>query len=856
MSSLPALALVLLGATGGSTPQINPFPRPPLPEAALAEWKFDRGTEGWTPEHACRISAADGLLKVRNTGEDPYFHRPASLPGGDLVLRIRARSRTVGGGEIFWTTDRSPVRGPDKSRAFPLNHDGRWHEYAVEFSAPGTLTDLRLDPGGGAGEFDIEWIRLARRRWHPLGIERVETTPHAVRLAVKNYETSPCTITASGRSYTVAGGATVAVERPVAGGSPLEVVGTEIRLQSGGIPEAEREKLPPLRRTVFLFHPEAAADWIAVPAGDCVLEVARDGSAARVRRGSQVVAGLAPLVHCDGMVPRLSLVHQEPPVRFKGAGIAVEIAVHGREFTVSIASAQPCEGPVVRVLGALKQGLFAGVEYLGAGEASSSKLDIETDEHIRFAPDPLKVTMPLMGFVADRASVAMTWNDMSLQPVYATPNFFDGTGDHRMALRGKKIEATILVDRLPVEEVIAWAVKRHGLPPLPPAPRTPDEQRQICLKALNGPLKSEAGWGHCAEPNWARHPYDGMASTIWRLESATSGRGFLGATIPELPRLVPGGVHVRNESIYFVTGRAAQWKQLHVGQVQALIRQQQPDASYRYDGPFRRGHFENTASGICAGPAMHLLEYAWLTGDREALAAGCRTLDYMKRFDVPRGAQTWEVPLHTPDLLASAYSVWAYVRGYEVTGKKEYLAEARRWALSGIPFTYLWSRYPIMLYSTPPVFGATNWQYNWIGLPVQWVGGVYAYALTLLAPHDHSLDWSHLARGILISAEQQQYPDGPWVGLLPDSFVIRTQTRNPARINPCAIASLRMVLDGQLDSLAVAAAGKHRVAAPFPVTIRGGKAHVQAPAGLKYQVLVDGKVVEVPAEANGMVPLD
>ena len=242
--------------------------------------------------------------------------------------------------------------------------------------------------------------------------------------------------------------------------------------------------------------------------------------------------------------------------------------------------------------------------------------------------------------------------------------------------------------------------------------------------------------------------------------------------------------------------------------------------------------------------------------EKEALAAGCRTLDYMARFDVPRGAQVWEIPLHTPDQLASAYSVWACVRAFELTGKEEYLAEARRWALSGIPFTYLWTRYPIMLYSTPPVFGATNWTWNWIGLPVQWVGGVYAYSLTLLAPHDRSLDWNHLARGILVSAEQQQYPDSEWIGLLPDSFVLRTQTRNPARINPCAIASLRMVLDGQLDSLAVAADGKHRVAAPFPVTIDDGKANVQAPAGVKYQVLVDGRVVDVSGDSKGRIPLE
>jgi hypothetical protein len=843
MSNLFAVILVLLGADDPARPDVNPFPRQPLPEVVLAEWKFDRGTEGWTARHDCEVSAADGLLRVRNTGSDPYFHRPIGIPGGELVLRLRARARANGPGEIFWVTDQSPAWGPDKSRGFPLVHDGEWHEYAVEFSARGVLTDLRIDPGTDAGSVEIEWIRLGRRRWHPLSIEKVEVAPRTARFLVKNHEETPLQFTAFGQTHAIAGGATVALEQPLLGKSPLETVRAEITVQ--GDKTAELKPPRPIARTAFVFHPEVDGDFVQLPGDGFVLEVARDGSVARVRQGDQVVAALAPLVHSEGRLPALKLASEKPSLRFEGEGMSLKIAVRDKEIYLALVSEAECEGPVVRAFGALKQGLLSGVEYLGAGEASSSKLDIETEEHIRFAPDPLHVTMPLMSFVTDATTVAMTWKDMALQPIYATPNFFDGTPDHRMALRGKKIAAIVRIDRVPVEETIAWAVGKHGLPPLPPAPRTPEQQWEICLKALNGPLKTEAGWGHCAEPNWRREPFADMASTIWRL----TGK------IPDLPRLVPGGAHVENASIYFVTGRAAEWKKFHHDQVQAQIRAQQPDGSYRYDGPFRRGHFENTASGICAHPAKLLLEYAYLTGDREALAAGVRTLEYMKRFDVPRGAQTWEVPLHTPDQLASANSVWAYVRGFQLTGKEEYLKEARRWALSGIPFTYLWSRYPIMLYSTPPVFGATHWRHNWIGLPVQWVGGVYAYALTLLAPHDHSLDWNHLARGILISAEQQQYPDGPWVGLLPDSFILKSQTRLPARINPCALVSLRMALDGQVDSLAVAVEGNYRVAAPFPVTIRDGKAHIQSPKGLPFEILVNGQVVQVPAEANGVVSL-
>lgn len=671
----------------------------------------------------------------------------------------------------------------------------------------------------------------------PLSIEQVEVGQDRVRFTVQNHRSEAVRFTAQGRTHAVSGQGIVCVDCPLRGDRPLEAVTLEARVEGAG-PLA-------VRRTVFVCHPAAPGDWIVRPLGRFSLQAARDGGCVWVRHEGQPVAALAPLVHCEGQLPALRLVQEGPSIRWEGEGIEVSVGADGPQITVSIASQRQCEGPVVRAFGGLQGGLFAGLEYLGKGESSSSKLDIETAEHLRFAPDPVKVTMPLMAFVTDRAAVALHWSDMALQPTYATPNFFDGTPDHRMSVAGKKIEARILVDRLPLEETIYWAVKRQGLPPLPPPPRGQKEQGELALKALSGPLKTEAGWGHCAEPNWGRAPYADMASTIWRLTGQ----------IPPLPRLVPGGAHVTNDSIFFITGRAAEWKELRAGQVQNLLRQQQADGSFRYDGPMRRGHFENTASGVCARPALTLLEYAWLTGDQPALDAALRTLDYMKRFDVPRGAQVWEVPLHTPDLLASAYSVWAYVLAYEMTGRKEHLAEARRWALSGIPFVYLWSRYPVMLYATPPVFGATHWKHSWIGLPVQWVGGVYAYALALLAPHEPSLDWKHLARGILLSAEQQQYPDGPWAGLLPDSFVLASQKRNPPRINPCALVSLRLVLDGQLDSLAVAADAKHRVAAPFPVALRDGKAHIQARQGLRYQILVNGQIVDVQSQGEDVVPL-
>ena len=198
------------------------------------------------------------------------------------------------------------------------------------------------------------------------------------------------------------------------------------------------------------------------------------------------------------------------------------------------------------------------------------------------------------------------------------------------------------------------------------------------------------------------------------------------------------------------------------------------------------------------------------------------------------------------------------MRGYQLTGKPEHLVQARKWAITGVPFVYQWTCRPTMLYATTPVLGATGWQApNWIGLPVQWCGLDYAYAVARLAPHDKTLDWQQLARGILVSAEMQQAPDGPMIGCLPDSFSLDEQRRNGPFINPCAIESLRAVLDGKLDALAVAVSGNRRVVAPFPVTIQGAKAIIQARKGVAYQVVIDGKrIVDVKSEGTDTVPLD
>ncbi len=836
MKQLLAFAVLVSAGLGASPAQdINPFPRPVIKTERLLEWSFKEGLAGWTALHDSSVAAEEGVLRIRSTGTDPYLAGPPIQVPGPLVVNLRVRCATGGAGQLFWSASDTPDFAEERSHHFNLVHDGQWHDYSVPLAAQGTVTRLRFDPGEAPGQIDVERMALVRQTLHPLEAQSVRARGRAAELTLTNHSLGSIKLRAGGGSYDLPGHAAQVIIVAVPGGAPFEARELVV----------EPEGLPPIKRPVFLVDPDAAAEWQTLASAGLALRVAPDGSGARIELEGKLVGFLAPLVLRDGALPKLTLARRdEAPraggsMRFTGSGLGLDISLRGSEIFVEIQSDSPCEGPVLRALGPLEQGLFAGLEYLNRGEHSSSTLDIETEDHIRFAPNPMTVTMPLMAFVTGRASTAMTWRDMSLQPVFATPNFLDGAEGHRAALRGRNIAARIRVrPPEPLEEAILWAATRRPLPPLPEPPRTRQAQLDLCLKALSGPpLKTEAGWGHCADPSFDHHPFADHASTVWRL----SGE------IPALPRLVEGGSHVRNDAIYFLTGRAQEWLQMRAASVRGIVAEQQPDGSFRYEGKYRRGHFEDTASGYCAVRAVELLETARLTGDEAGLGAGLKTLAYMRHFRDPRGAQTWECPLHTPDILASAYLVNAYVLGYQLTGKAEYLERARAWAITGLPFVYQWSCRPTMAYATTPVYGATEWHApNWIGLPVQWCGYDYAYALALLAPYEHSFDWKQVAWGILLAAEQMQFPDGPYAGCEPDSFNLADQHRNGPSINPCALVSLRLRLEGQLDALGCAIADGHRVVAPFPVALTGGRAVVQGRAGVKYQAVVDGRrVVEI-----------
>jgi len=207
---------------------------------------------------------------------------------------------------------------------------------------------------------------------------------------------------------------------------------------------------------------------------------------------------------------------------------------------------------------------------------------------------------------------------------------------------------------------------------------------------------------------------------------------------------------------------------------------------------YSRTHFAKHANGLSGRDVVTILEGATLSADKQLIEKALELLDKQTALyadTVPRGAQTWEVPLHTPDILASAHMVKAYALGYIISGRREYLEQARYWAWTGVPFVYLYppTSAPVGVYATIPVLGATNWKAPvWIGRPVQWCGLAYASALHLLAQYDSKGPWEKIAKGITAAGLQMTWPqaDKNRQGLLPDFFDLKAQVAAGPAINP------------------------------------------------------------------------
>lgn len=844
--TLLALPLALLAAKAADLPAFD-FARPEV----AAEWKA---------LHDVDLAHTNGVLAARITGGDPYFAGPKrDYPEGlPLWMVLEVESDVAGHGQVFWAGPQP--ESEERSARFFIPAKSRSRiRVPLPPLAPGTR--LRLDPPGTEGTCRLASLRFEPRPalsgpvWAPVGIPTLQR--HPGRLYVDRLE---LTHDASGPGhFTLRLGA----ELLAIGHTNAPVgyrLGDKTRWFTLGQPLPGKDRFQRTPASIALESHHRDPDG-----GTWILQ----HEFIRTTKGFEVKSGIR--------------VDQEREVVFAPALLLL---------------------PGVGSFGPHKsQGLLAGIEYLG-DEESSSERDLVGRQALRQVPAPHKFTFPLMALAARDAWLSLDWEPHpDLAALHDSPDRITRSGGHLFGLihpgadaarredgslmpyegrplkPGDILSARAFLAAGPghtVDEAVRAFVSRHPLPPLPrPVPQAAEYFRLAARGWLDSGIRDGARYRHAIG--------NGFGSS--HAPDAGYYMGWLASRVRD-PGLAERLIVAARENREQVPAHA--WFGAQVGHVKlaspALTALQATNAAdhartvarqhldalgpqtrflYRAPGGGARDlgatHFTNHANGLTATHLAIAFDQALLAGDSR-LVDEC--LEHARRLpdedEVPRGAQTWEVPLHTPDILASAYLLKVNVLAYELTGEPLFLHRAVYWAWTGVPFVYLASPGPgpVGVYSTTPVLGATQFiAPNWIGLPVQWCGLVYAEALLRLAPHDRSLDWRRLAHGIALAGVQHTHPesDGPAMGCLPDSFDLVAQSRNPVPINPGTLLPLAAEAYGEppMQGFAVARIPRLWALAAGPVRTAESSDHrvrfaLELPKGAPSQVVLGN----VPPDAR------
>lgn len=747
----------------------------------------------WQPtHHISRISHSPEGMVIEISGYDPYTHGPVREFPEDvpLWLEIRLKSEQTGMLQIFYSRAGQGSAEERSARRFVNTTD--WVTLKMPLPALGPRAWIRIDPPGTSGKCVIAYVRFSPR-----------VAPSAPRWLPPTVHTMPA------NAPTVTSGA-------------VQVT------------------IHPDRFGVFLVSVKGkpmAAGWntaqLCCEAGDAVHWLSLDKVAAvtsqRVRNRVQMTYTFSDP---NGAKWRIEQVFS-PSTQKDAIDVRTVVTVDRdrQVYFLPMLVLFPGAGSFGQEKG---QALFAGLEYL-ENEPSSSEADIIGPASKRQVPDSVKITAPLMVVQAQGRYVGLVWQPANhFSALFDSPDRIFRSGAHVMGVlypgsNGDNREEGNLLPYFPetlaantplvldatiiggegdtVIPAVQQYVRLRGLPPVPNTGL--DAQAYLKLAA--------AGWldSKIREGNFYRHAYwpgfgpqPAADAAIWmewiaahirdgeinrRLRQAAQEAI---AVVPKEQYLFSRVSHVAFPVVPLIHGAVPESIEAARNSGRDLLRSFQPDGTVLYNprpgGPdYARTHWERTANGLTAAVLVRLLEMALYSGDKQLIAEAIRRLEQFKRFDntVPRGAQTWEMPLHTPDILASAHIVKAYVIGYELTGKPEFLRRARYWAWTGVPFPYLINPtgQPVGPYSTIAVLGATNWQAPiWFGQPVQWCGLVYADALYWLARLEPQAHWKHIADGITAAGIQHTWKqdDAERQGCLPDFYHLREQRSDGPAINP------------------------------------------------------------------------
>jgi hypothetical protein len=759
----------------------------------ILTWDFSEGTHGWTGNSRVKglFSSPEGLA-FKSIGQDPWIEGPAvDLPGDEMArVTIRMKSNADQAAQMFYGETFSEGR----SVRFTVRNDGQWHDYYLIISEKlGAGTRFRLDPCAGAGEITVASIAIETIRKitaplldKPRKPDRSKAAPASVKSGKLEFE-----------HYKGRWGNFVlkldGVE--IAAGYQSELIG----LLMGDDPEWLN-----LKDAKVSFKSRHKGSEFGCRA------VIKDSSGAEweirriISRGPQ--DGTLAIETESKVNQDRHVIHVPWLTAFPGLGTFGE-----RKY----------------------QGLFAGLEYL-CDEPSSSDADITTPEHVRRVPDPAKITFPLVAIANNGRYLGIIWEPSEMMAVtFDSPDRIYNSGAHVMALSApgvgglrlenefcahtpftleanKPLKVTILIIGGQGKTVVPAIEHYVALKGLPDPPQFEGGFDAAVNLLAHGWLDSQinenfffrhAVWGTSFGPGPAA---DAAMYIDWlanHVENENLAKRLSDAREHALQRIPPGQPfssavsHARLPTAPFVFGRLDAFVQQRRNEAKSLL------ANFRQDGikmyrpgrtDYSKTHFARHANGYAGQDMVRILEGATLSADEGLISEALKLLDkqtVLYADTVPRGAQTWEVPLHTPDILASAHMVKAYTLGYIISARQEYLDQARYWAWTGVPFIYL---YPptdgrVGVYATIPVLGATNWKNPvWIGRPVQWCGLAYASALHLLSEYDKNGPWERIAKAITATGLQMSWStiDKERQGLLPDFFDVKAQVGAGPAINP------------------------------------------------------------------------
>ena len=474
--------------------------------------------------------------------------------------------------------------------------------------------------------------------------------------------------------------------------------------------------------------------------------------------------------------------------------------------------------------------LFPGLEFLGTDEPSSNTRDVVSPHSNRLVPHPYKITVPLMAVEYKKTLLGLAWNPLKtwdgehrmLSAVFASPNSHEKQQNHLMGLfvpaagdwveencleastpyalkadRQLTISAHIIIDgNASISDAVSHWTDVYGAPaPLEP-PRSYEEQLALSRDGFMCAAKNDDTGKSQKVANSAAVNLPGISTLMWYDYLAT--REDAAKRHALAPAGSPSHEAGTGKAIVPTTNLTLNWESpFYLGNVEtglerleeaarSLIETQEDDGRWRYrtttEGTKDPEGNGETVLGICAHFAFILLKHARISGTEISLVAGLKALKGMDRFKVPRGALASESPLKTPNLLAAAYAVGAYVEAHALTDDKRYIERAERWAKSGLAFIYHWNLpdRPVMRFASVPMFGATSETRAWFGVPSQWSGLVFAYHLQHLARYSQRGNWTNIAEGILHSSMRQQWTKGEFRGTYPDSlYGFRTEGRPP-----------------------------------------------------------------------------